>query len=209
MVKSKLGWQGHMRLVATTIVAHLNLLIERIALPKKVINKIIWLLGNIKGESVLEYGCGVGSLTMHLIQAVGQKGRVYATGFIMPELSITKVRLKRRYHKNVLVLDDPYHEHRVHPHVNKVDAIVSVSMLPYIKINKVLKDMNKKLDVGDEICFLEHDKLLGFVSNVNWIKSNSKIKYIFRNAGFVVKVKRESGFAWEYVYIYGKKVKNI
>jgi len=207
MVKSKLGYKYHLTLVASTIVAHLNLLTERLALPKKAIRNIIWFLGDIKGKSVLEYGCGVGSLTLPLIQAVGPQGKIYATGHIMPELSITKVRLKRKYHKNVIVLQDPYHEHRTHPHVKKVDAIVSVSMLAYTKINKVLKDMNQKLNVGDEICFLEHDKLLGFVSNVNWIKNNSKIKYIFRSAGFTVEVKREKGFAWEYVYIYGKKVK--
>ena len=209
MVKSNRGFKYHLGRVITTTLAHLNLLTESIALPRRAIRNVIWYLGNIKGKKVLEFGCGVGTLTMHLVQAVGIKGMVYATDSMQPELSITKLRLEKRYHKNARVIKDILHDQRVHPNINKTDVIASVNTLVHIKVTSVLKEMNKRLRINGNICFLEHDKLFGFIPNAEWLMSDSKIKYIFRQAGFIVDVKRERGFAQEYVYIYGKKFKKL
>ena len=100
MVKTKAGPEHHVPLIVTSLFAHLNLLTERIALPKSAINEILWLLGNIKGKTVLEVGCDIGTLTIPLAQAVTERGKVYATDSLESELSIAKVRLKKKYHKN-------------------------------------------------------------------------------------------------------------
>ena len=51
--------------------AYFTLFTERIALPVKVRKEIVRLLGNIKGKTVLEFGCNVGTLTMDLAEEVG------------------------------------------------------------------------------------------------------------------------------------------
>jgi hypothetical protein len=69
----------------------------------------------------------------------------------------------------------------------------------------VLKQINSRLKKGSKVCFVDYDKLFGFIPNAEWLGSDSKIEEVFKKAGFKVSVMRKSGFFWNYVYIYGVK----
>ena len=107
-------------------------------------------------------------------------------------------------------MHDIEHETRVHPNVPVVDAVVSVGTLGYVQnVKNVLKEINKRLNVGSKILFLDYDKFFDIIPNIEWLSDDSKIKRIFHDAGFTVGVIRKQGFAWKYIYIYGTKFRGV
>ncbi len=190
--------------------AYLFLWTEGLTLPKKVRKEIISLLGKIKGKKILEFGCNVGTLTMHLAEEVGKKGKIYATDISERDLKIAEKRLKKKGHYHVTVIHDLEHHSRVHPDVPKIDAVVSVGMLGYVQnTQKVLKEINERLKIGAKICFVDYDKFFDIIPNVEWLSDDEKIKKIFLESGFHVGVIRKQGFAWRYVFVYGVKFKDV
>jgi amino acid transporter/ubiquinone/menaquinone biosynthesis C-methylase UbiE len=188
--------------------ATLVLLGEGVLFPKPVRREVMRLLGNIKGKSVLEFGCSVGTLTEHLAEEVGPKGKVYATNMSHHEAKIAARRMEK--HKHVKVIHDPQHHSRVHPDVPKVHTVVSVGMLGMIQNKqKVLKGLNRKLKIGSKICFVDYDKFFDVIPNIEWVRDEIQLKHEFEKAGFDIKVKKRQGFAWKYIYIFGNKVKNV
>lgn len=192
------------------LLAYLVLWTERLALPLGVRKEVIKILGDIKGKTILEFGCSVGTLTMHLAEEVGKKGKVYATDISEKDIEITRGRLDKKGHKHVRLIHDLQHHHRVHPDVPLIHTAVSVGMIGYVKdVNNVLKHMNRRLKKGAKICFVDYDKFFDIIPNKEWIGDDKKIIKIFSNAGFDVKVVRKQGFAWKYVFIFGEKVKKV
>ena len=59
--------------------AYFTLITERFILPKSVRKEILTLLGDIKNKTVLEFGCSVGTLTLHLAEKVKPNGKIFAT----------------------------------------------------------------------------------------------------------------------------------
>ncbi len=192
------------------ILAYLNLATERITIPMKVRKNIIQLIGNIKGKTILEFGCSVGTMTLHLAEEVGKMGRIYATDISERSIGITKKRLRKKGHNHVRLLHDIHHAIRVHPHVPKVDIVVSISNLGYIKnARQVLRDLNHRLGLHDKICFVEYDKFFHIIPNVEWLASDARIQQMFRQSGFAIEVKRVKSILWENIYIYGRKVRKV
>ncbi|MBW2975774.1 amino acid permease [Candidatus Woesearchaeota archaeon] len=192
------------------LLAYLVLWTERLALPLGVRKEIIGLLGNIKGKTVLEFGCSVGTLTMHLAEEVGKSGRVFATDISEKDIKIAEGRLAKKGHRHVKVIHDIQHHHRVHPDVPTIHTAVSVGMIGYVKdVKNVLRHLNRRMKKGHRVCFLDYDKFFDIIPNKAWLGDDKKIKRIFRESGFDVKVKRKQGFAWKYIFIYGKKVKGV
>lgn len=188
------------------LLAYLALFTERLMLPVKVRKEIIRLAGSLKGKTVLEFGCSVGTLTMHLAEEVGRTGKVYATDICERDISIAQKRLDKKGHKHITLYHDPHHHKRVHPMVKKVHVIVSVGMLGYMEHpRKVLKHMSRLLEKGARVCFVDYDKFFDIIPNIEWLSDDSSVKKIFSECGFEVNIKREQGFAWKYIYIYGKK----
>ncbi len=192
------------------LMAYFALLTERIILPKRVRHEIIALLGNIKDKTILEFGCSVGTLTWHLAEEVGKDGKIYATDLSERETRITKKRIDRKGHKHVSVLYDKEHHRRIHPDVPNIHSAVSVGMLGYLQdVKNVLDNLNKRLKKGSKICFVDYDNFLGVIPNKEWLGDDKQIKRIFYNSGFMVDVVRRRGFAWNYIYIYGVKVRDV
>ncbi|MBI2653892.1 amino acid permease [Candidatus Woesearchaeota archaeon] len=188
------------------MLAYLTLLSESIILPKSVRNEILALLGDLKGKRVLEFGCSVGTLTMHLAEAVKPNGRVYATDLSRRDLMITKKRLNKRNHKHVIVVHDEHQVNRVHPSIPHVDAIVSIGMMGYLQdVKKVLKEMRELLPYGSKIVFVDYADFFNIIPNVAWLSNDRVIEKMFRDAGFSVFVTRKKGLFWNYVYVYGIK----
>ena len=186
--------------------AYLTLLTERIILPKSIINEILALLGDVKNKRVLEFGCSVGTLTMHLAEAVNPSGRVYATDLSERDLLITKKRLMKRGHTHVIVIHDEHQVNRVHPSIPHVNAIVSIGMMGYLQdVKKVLREMRDLLPYGGKIVFVDYADFFKIIPNVGWLSNDRVIEKIFRDAGFSVFVTRKKGMFWNYVYVYGIK----
>ena len=176
--------------------------------------KIIEFLGEeIKGKTVLEYGCDVGSLTLKLLKAVGPRGKVYAVHFSKNYVKITKKRVEvqewqteTRTYGQADIIYDPEQMNRVHPDIGYADAVVSVGILGYVQdIKKVLNELYTILPIGGKLCFVEHVDYFHLMPNVEWMTKDSSIEKLFREAGFAVKVKREKGLLWNKVYVYGIK----
>lgn len=186
--------------------AYLSLFMERFILPSKVRKELLELLGDVKWKKVLEFGCSVGTFTLHLAEAVGPTGRVYATDLSKRDLMITKKRLIKGGHRHVVVIHDEHQVNRVHPSVPHVNAIVSVGMMGYLQdVKKVLREMRDLLPYGGKIVFLDYADFFKMIPNVAWLSNDSTIEKIFREAGFSVFVTRKKGLFWNYVYVYGIK----
>jgi basic amino acid/polyamine antiporter, APA family len=194
-------------------VAYLALLFEKVSVPKKVIDEIIYLLGDVKGSTILEYGCNVGTLTVNLSRAVGNQGKIIATDLSRVGLHITQKRIERALiqakesiHGRVHIMHDEEHTNRVHPDIKKVDAIVSVGTVSYVQnMRKVLKEMYEILPDEGKIIIVEYADYLKFVPNVEWMAKNETIQDLFMDSGFSVRVIRKEGLFWNYIFIYGIK----
>jgi basic amino acid/polyamine antiporter, APA family len=186
--------------------AYLTLLSEKIILPRRVRNEILTLMGDIRNKSILEFGCSVGTLTLHLAEKVKPGGRIYATDLSKNDLLITKRRMVKRGHEHVVVIHDEHQINRVHPDVPKVDAIVSIGMMGYLQdVKKVLGEMRELLPYGGKIVFVDYADFFKIIPNVAWLSKDETIETIFRNAGFSVFVRRKKGLFWNYVFVYGIK----
>jgi basic amino acid/polyamine antiporter, APA family len=193
--------------------AYLTLATEKITFPKSIRQDIFIFLGPIKGKTILEFGCGVGTLTIELLRAVGPRGRVIATHFSKNHIKITSKRIERAdwqseglVYGQAQVIHDPEHFNRVHPDISYADAVVSVGMLGYIQdIRKVLIELKAILPTGGRICFVEYGDFFHLLPNVEWLASDKMIEKLFRDAGFSVKVVRERNFLWSRIYLYGIK----
>ncbi len=188
------------------LLAYFTLLTERFILPKNVRKEILTLLGNIKNKTVLEFGCSVGTLTLHLAEHVKPTGKVYATDLSEKDLVITKKRMIKRGHKHVIIIHDEHQVNRVHPDIPYVDAIVSIGMMGYLQdVKKVLREMRELMPHGGKIVFVDYADFFKVIPNVAWLSSDATIEKIFREAGFSVFVTRKKGLFWNYVYVYGIK----
>ena len=186
--------------------AYLTLLTERFILPKSIRHEILVLLGDIRSKTILEFGCSVGTLTLHLAENVKPGGKVYATDLSEKDLIITKNRMIKKGHTHVVVIHDEHQINRVHPDVPHVDAIVSIGMMGYLQdVKKVLREMWELMPYGGKIVFLDYADFFKVIPNVAWLSKDQVIERIFRDAGFSVFVRRQKGVFWNYVYVYGVK----
>jgi ubiquinone/menaquinone biosynthesis C-methylase UbiE len=186
--------------------ASLAKLTENFNLPPGVRRKLVGMLGDVKGKVVLEYGCGVGSLTMLLAEKVGLKGKVYATVTSKHEHHIVEERVKKKGHNHVKIFKVEPDE--LHRRIPKVDLVVSAGEIGYVsQEERLLKSLSRRMKRGGKIVFLEYDKFFDVIPNIEWLSDDEKIKEIFDKGGFKVNVRRKQGVAWQYIYIFGRKVR--
>ena len=168
------------------------------------------LLGYFKDDfadkTILDYGAGVGTLTLYLAGIVGPKGKIYATDLSHKNTEILMQRAIKGGYKNIEIIHDEHQVNRVHPGVKNIDAVFSVGMLGYIQdVRKVLKELYKLLPRNGKICMIEYVDYFWVIPNVKWLSSNEQIEKVFKEAGFSVHVKRKKRLFWKYVIIYGIK----
>ena len=192
------------------LLVYLTLWTEPISLPRRIREEIVRLLGRVKGKTILEFGCGVGTLTMHLAKEVGSGGRIWATNISQRESDLTGRRAMRKGYHHVQVIQDTQHAIRVHPKVPNIDMVASVGSLGYMQDPKrILTEMNQRMKIGGRVCFIDYDSFFGIIPNVEWLSSEEKIQRLFRSCRFKISIIRKQGFAWKYIFIYGVKEKEI
>jgi amino acid transporter len=186
--------------------ARLTLWTENILLPKSIRRKIIGLFRDVENKDVLEYGAGVGTLTLHLARAVGPRGMVYATDLSHRNVRLLEKRLSKRGIGHVKVIHDVHQVNRVHPSIEHVDYIFSVGFMSYMQdFRKILHEMNRILPESGRICFVEYVNFFKILPDAVWISDLDKLKRIFKEAGFSVKIEKRHGLLWNYLFIYGIK----
>jgi ubiquinone/menaquinone biosynthesis C-methylase UbiE len=186
-----------------------NLWLEKIIVPKRIRQEVIDMFHNSKGKHVLEFGSGVGTITIHIAEEVGKDGKVYAVGLSQADVDILQKRMTKNGHLHVEVIHDPHLINRVHPQVQYVDMIVSINHLGYIQdVKKVLREMHSILPKRGHIYFVEYIDLFYFLPNPKWLSNPETVKQVFNEAGFTVNVKIKRGLFWKYLYIYGVKESN-
>lgn len=186
--------------------AYLNLTFERMLLPKKVIRNIDDHLGDVNGKRILEFGCGVGSLTKELAKKVGDSGEIYATDISYNSVKIARRRMEKRGHSNISFVHDIHQVNRVHDSIPRVDVVVSFGMLGYIQdIDKVLRDIKRLLPESGRIIFVDFVDLFKLIPNVNWLSHEDKLREVFRKNGFSVQVSKVSSPFWNYLIVSGIK----
>ncbi len=195
----------------------LNLLTENFSYPKSIRTEIMSFVGNLRGKTVLEFGCGVGTFTMDLLRAVGPGGTVYATTFSGNDLKIARKRVEKKkweteghVYGEARFIHDPEQFYRVHPDVPRADVVISVGVLGYTQdIKRVLNDMRRLLSSGGKLCFVEYSDFFRVLPSVEWLSSDKKIEELFRDAGFSVRVTRQRSFLWNRIFIYGFRYRGI
>jgi ubiquinone/menaquinone biosynthesis C-methylase UbiE len=186
--------------------SRLTLWFENVILPKHIRNDIMGLFKDLERKVVLEYGAGVGTLTMHLAEAVGPQGMVYATDMSHRNINLLEKRLEKKGIKHVTLIHDEHQVNRIHPSIENVDFIFSVGMMSYMQdVRKILKQMNRILPDTGRICLVEYVNFFRFLPDVEWLSDTGKLRSIFREAGFSVQVKKKRGLLWNYLFIYGIK----
>ncbi len=183
-----------------------EVIMENFNFPKKFRRELLSYFEDMEDKTVLEYGSGVGTLTMHLAESVGPRGKIFATDLSANNVDILRKRLMKRRFDNVEVIHDEHQINRIHPSIKNVDMVFSVGMLSYVQdIKKVLKEIYRILPRHGKICMVEYVDFFWILPNVKWLSDNKEIEKIFRSAGFSVHVMRKRRFLWSYVIIYGIK----
>jgi amino acid transporter/precorrin-6B methylase 2 len=182
---------------------------EKLMLPKNVKKEILLLSGDLKGKTVLEYGCSIGTLTTELAGRVSASGKIFATNISAKELMISKRRIKARGHEHVVFIHDQHQANRIHPLVPQVDTVISFGMLSYIQdVRKVLEEMSDITKDGGNVIMVDWVNFFHIIPDVEWLTHDDMIREIFREAGFAVNVVRKKGLFWDYLYIHGIKRKS-
>jgi APA family basic amino acid/polyamine antiporter len=186
--------------------SRLSLWFEDLFLPRRIRKKIIGLFGDLKNKSILEYGAGVGTLTLHLAEAVGSEGKIYASDLSHRNLFFLKRRLVKRKISHVEIIHDEHQVNRIHPSVRSVDFIFSVGVMSYMQdVKKVLREMHRILPDSGRICFVEYVNFFKFIPDKEWLTDEDKLHQLFREIGFSVKIEKKKGLFWNYLFVYGIK----
>ena len=186
--------------------ARFGIIFENFNFPKKFRRELLSYFEDLDSKTVLDYGAGIGTLTLHLAESVGPKGKIYATDLSAKNVEILKKRLTKKGYENVEVIHDEHQVNRIHPSIKNVDVVFSVGMLSYVQdIHKVLKEIYRILPRHGKICMVEYVDYFWILPNVKWLSHNSDIEKIFRESGFSVQVARKRRLLWSYLIIYGIK----
>jgi ubiquinone/menaquinone biosynthesis C-methylase UbiE len=191
---------------ASNTISKLNYWLEDIILPKKMRKHILSTFRNLKEKTVLELGCGVGTLTMNLAEEVGPSGKIIAIDLSEKNIDILKKRLTQESWGHIETVHDEHMINRIHPTVRKVDMVFSVGHLSYIQdLDKVLKELYDVLPESGRILFVEYIDFFYFLPNRAILSNKEELKKTFKKAGFSVNVTTKNGLFWKYILIYGIK----
>jgi len=187
--------------------AKFSLYFENMSFPNEFKKELLgYFKDDLTDKTILDYGAGIGTLTMYLADVVGPKGKIYATDLSHNNIEILMKRVLKKGYNNIEIIHDEHQVNRVHPSVKNIDAVFSVGMLGYIQnVSKVLRELYKILPRNGKICMVEYVDYFWIIPNVKWLSNTEQIEKVFKEAGFSVHVKRKRRLFWKYVIIYGIK----
>ncbi|MCK4588802.1 MAG: class I SAM-dependent methyltransferase [Nanoarchaeota archaeon] len=136
--------------------------------PEKELNK----LDIPKGQTVLDYGCGIGSYTIPAAKAVGKEGKVYALD--KQSLAIGKVK-ERAQRKGLHNVDSILSNGDTGLPDKSIDVILLYGVLPEIEVDQrkyLLTELHRVLKadgyLSTRFCFrMKKEKLLEIMEATN------------------------------------------
>ncbi len=180
--------------------------LEDVLLPRDIRKQVLTLFEGYEGKNILEFGSGVGTITMHLAELVKPGGHIYAVDLSIGNIKILDKRIAKKGHIHVHTLHDEHQVNRVHSDIPEIDMVFSFGMLSYIQdLKKVLKELHIRLPEGGHVCFIEYANLYKILPNVGWLSHPDNIREVFKENGFSVTVQVYKGMLWDYLVIYGMK----
>jgi len=179
---------------------------ERLLLPKRLKKEILMIFQDLEGKNILELGSGIGSLTLPLSKEVGKKGLIYAVDISKENLNILQERLRKEKISHVQLIHDPHIISRIHPAVGRVDVVFSIGLLGYFSdMKRIVKDLYRILPQGGRICFIDYVDFFKIFPNADNLRDIERIKKLFKEEGFIIRIKKIRGIFWNYLFIYGIK----
>jgi len=180
---------------------------EKFTLPFWIRNTVIREVGDVAGKNIFEVECGFGTLTKSLAKTAGGTGKLQAMDISHVNLKIAAKRLKK--FDNVELIH--HHEPDSYPsNVNNVDAVLGVTISNgIVDIDKALKNLNRKMKMGARLSLLEYDNFFFFIPNDKWVHQTNELSDLFKKHGFEVQVEKKRNLLWTWVFIYGKKVRDV
>jgi len=184
------------------ILARSRTVTEHLEFPLWVRRKATGLLGDLEGKRIMEVGCNIGTLTLHLAEAA-RGGAVYAQDDSPGEILLVQERMRQYGHRHVQVFLE---EHHIHKRIPRVDAVISIGGLSQADDpKKLLQDIAKRLPKGGRAVFVEYDRFFHILPNVEWVNDQDRLQALFRSTGFSMQMQRRQGLLWRYVFIHGYK----
>ncbi len=191
---------------AYSSLSSLSKFFENIILPRRIRKRILNVLGDLEEKIVFEYGSSVGTLTLELAKATGPNGLVHAVDFSESNIKLLQKRLDKHHHSHVHAIYDEFMVTRIHPSVQEADVVVSIGTLDHVQdLAHLVEDIDRILPEEGQVLFVEYADFFGVLPNSGWLSDLDRLKTIFRDNGFAVKIIRWRGFLWNYVAIYGVK----
>ncbi|MBI4450442.1 methyltransferase domain-containing protein [Candidatus Woesearchaeota archaeon] len=187
----------------SAILSRLNLVFEDLLVSPRMRRTVLKLISPLAGKHVIEYGAGVGTLTLPLSKLAGKVTAVE------PSRTNESIMRHRLHHagRHVRLLHDSHFYSRVSPELGKADAIVSVGVLSALHDPKtIIKGLVERLQPGGIIAFADYDRFFDVLPNTPLICDDRALQRLFSEAGIAVSIVRRQGMAWKYVYVFGKKV---
>ncbi len=185
--------------------SHLAVITEKLHIPKQIHKEIKKDLPNLTNKKILEYGCGIGSITKELAKSVGKHGKIFAVDTLKHNIKMTNKRT-RKYNNVTTFHDQDLHDFNIFLPM-RADILISVGMLSYMQDpQKIIKKMSKHLNKGAKIRIIDYDKFFHIIPNVEWVQNNAELKDIFKQAKINITVERKRGLLWTYIIIKGHKL---
>lgn len=197
------------------ITARFNLISEKANLPPEIKKDILLFLGDIRGKTIFDYGCGSGSLAISLSKDIGPDGRIYAADFSSHKLKIIKKKIDYAelddysgVYGHITLIHDTELLKRIPSSVPKVDFVVSINSFSNIQdLDQVMNDMKKIVKDNGKICFVETVDYFKVLPNAHWL-DEKRFSKLFRDNGFSIQIFKRKHLFWNYLYIYGVKNKD-
>ncbi len=187
---------------------YVNWIYEPFTLSKEVKTEIYGKIGELAGKKVLQYGCLRSKFTIELAAKVGNDGRIFVTDLSDKTILHLIRKLEHKKIQNVDTFHDEHQINRIHPHIPKIDVIISISMLGHIQdLRKVAKEMSALLPDGGRIIFKEEVDQLKFVPNIGWLAQPEKVVEIFKSEGIQINFVYVKRLLWTDMYVFGIKSK--
>jgi basic amino acid/polyamine antiporter, APA family len=186
--------------------SYLFLFFENLIFPLSTRKKVLFMLGDLKNKTVLEYGCSIGTLTRKLAKKVLPNGKVYAFDHIEHNVNVANKHLKRNKHVSVNHHAD-LEQFKTKVKMPLADVLVSAGSFSYLQNpQQVLKHLGEKVKRGGRIVFLDYDNFFYLLPNVAWLSNDKKLKKMFKDAGFKIQIVKKRRLFWQNIFIHGEKV---
>jgi len=175
---------------------------------KKVLEKLIahGSKYRVKNRVIMEYGCGIGTLTKELAKLVGPSGHVVAIDTSKHNVAKTKQATKDLPQVHTLH-DETLDDFKLNLPL-KAHHFISIGMLSYMQKPKlIIHKISNQLEKGASIHIVDYDKFFWVIPNVEWIESDEELTNIFAEAGIKIRITKKHALLWTYIIIDGVKVK--